>query len=96
MSRESQRATPDEISAVQQTRVQSQDEINEEEWNRSINWSGGYSSKLDSRLWVPKRGIRGTGYALNFGHPGAKTIIGGLLIVPVAVALTLVLLKFFG
>jgi len=41
-------------------------------------------------------GIRGTGYALNFGHPGAKTIIGGLFIVPVAVALTLVLLRFFG
>jgi len=52
---------------------------------------GSYSSMLDTRLWVPKRPMTGTGQALNFGHPGARTFILGMCIVPAALLLALAL-----
>ena len=69
-----------------------QDVVDQREWEQPINWSGwfgAYSSRLDSRLWVPKR--TGIGQALNFGHPGAKTVIAGMCIIPAALLLVLVL-----
>ncbi len=74
--------------------MDSQDVINQREWDQPANWSGwlgAYSSKLDSRLWVPKRAMTGTGQALNFGHPGAKMFIAGMCIVPAALLFVLVL-----
>ena len=74
-----------------------QDVINQREWEQPVNWSGwfgSYSSGLDTRLWVPKRPMTGTGQALNFGHPGAKTFIVGMCIVPVALLLLVVLMRF--
>jgi uncharacterized membrane protein len=76
---------------------ESQDAINQREWDDPLNWTGlfgGYSSKRDTRLWVPKRGITGDGLALNFGHPGAKTFIAGICIMPAAFVLALILLRF--
>jgi len=67
--------------------AESQDAINEREWNSSWNWSaaGFYSSKADNRLWVPKRPATGIGQAINLGHPGAKLFIAGVLIAPVII-----------
>lgn len=75
----------------------SQDAINQREWEEPLNWSGpfgGYSSKRDSRLWVPKRPMTGSGQALNVAHPGAKTFIAGMCIMPAAIVVMLILLKF--
>jgi uncharacterized membrane protein len=79
------------------TPSESQDTIDQREWNSSWNWSraGFYSSKADSRLWVPKRPISGSGQALNFGHSGAKVFIFGLSIVPVIIVGLIVLLAVY-
>jgi uncharacterized membrane protein len=74
--------------------IDPQDAINQSEWEQPANWSGwlgAYSSKVDTRLWVPKRPITGTGQALNFGHPGARVFIVGMSIVPIVLLLLLVL-----
>ena len=73
------------------TPLPSRDELNQQEWNSSWNWSasGFYSSRQDTRLWVPKRGIAGSGMALNFGHRSAKLaiatislpLVGGLVFI---------------
>lgn len=76
---------------------ETQDEINEREWRTFYNWSGpfgSYSSKLDTRLWVPKRPGTGTGYALNFGQPGAKAALAAIC-VPFAGAITLLVILYF-
>ena len=70
--------------------------INQREWEQPVNWtgwSGSYSSTRDTRLWVPKRPITGTGQALNFGHPHAKTFIAAMCIVPVVLLLILGLIR---
>jgi uncharacterized membrane protein len=75
-------------------RVDRQDEINQREWEQLANWSGwfgAYSSRVDSRLWVPKRPKTGIGDTVNFGHPGAKTVVATMCIVPGALLLLLVL-----
>jgi uncharacterized membrane protein len=75
--------------------AESQDAINQHEWENPLNWSGpfgAYSSKLDARLWVPKRPMHGTGQAINVAHPGAKVVIAGLCIMPAALVLMLVIL----
>jgi uncharacterized membrane protein len=77
--------------------METPDEINDYEWGRLENWSGwfgSYSSPRDTRLWVPKRPMTGEGFALNFGHPGAKTVLIGICIVPAACVLTGILLLF--
>jgi len=77
--------------------VDPQDAINQREWEQPVNWSGwfgSYSSTVDSRLWVPKRPMTGTGQALNFGHPGARTFVAGMCIIPLALVLVLVLMRF--
>ncbi|GHA00292.1 hypothetical protein GCM10008090_06260 [Arenicella chitinivorans] len=46
-------------------------EINQQEWQDERNWVtwfGIYSSRRDSRLWVPKR-MPALGWTINFGHP---------------------------
>ena len=71
----------------------SQDAINQREWDDPLNWSGpfgGYSSKCDTRLWVPKRPMTGEGQALNFAHLGATTVIAGICIMPAAILLVLI------
>ena len=75
----------------------SQDEINDREWSSLINWSGwfgSYSSKLDTRLWVPKRPMTGEGFALNFGHPSAKFALLAIATPAMGVVVMLVLLFF--
>jgi len=77
--------------------VDPQDAINQREWEQPVNWSGwfgSYSSTVDSRLWVPKRPMTGTGQALNFGHPGARTFVAGMCIIPLALVHVLVLMRF--
>jgi uncharacterized membrane protein len=74
---------------------ESQDEINEREWNSLINWSGvGYSSKLDTRLWVPKRPMTGEGQALNFGHPQAKFALLAMGMPAIGILIVLTVLFF--
>jgi uncharacterized membrane protein len=70
--------------------------INQREWERPENWTGwfgSYSSTVDERLWVPKRPMTGIGQALNFGHPGAKTFVVGMCIIPAALLLVFVLAR---
>jgi len=66
---------------------ESQDEINQGEWESSWNWDsfGRYSSAIDTRLWVPHHPKYGPyrhrsvgnmyarGLMVNFGHPDAGT-----------------------
>jgi uncharacterized membrane protein len=72
--------------------TESQDVINQREWESSWNWSasGFYSSKADNRLWVPKRPVTGSGNAINLGHPGAKAMIAGVLIAPLVLIAVIV------
>jgi uncharacterized membrane protein len=83
------------VSLARRNPVDSQEEINQREWEQRSNWSGwfgSYSSTVDTRLWVPKRPMMGTGQALNFGHAGAKTVVAGMGIIPAALLLVVVLL----
>ena len=76
---------------------QTQDELNEQEWQNKDNWRYGlfYFSEKDSRLWVPKRSMfnrRRHGGTPNFAQPTARShfmlLVGiGLLVVLVVVAL---------
>ena len=77
--------------------VASQDEINQLEWEHPSNWTGwfgSYSSRVDTRLWVPKRPLTGTGQALNCGHPQAKWSIAAMLMIPTAMLTALILSAF--
>jgi uncharacterized membrane protein len=77
--------------------AQSEDAINQREWEQPMNWSGwfgAYSSKVDTRLWVPKRPMTGTGFALNFGHPAAKVTFAAMCTVPAGLLLLFALLQF--
>ncbi|MGH7940198.1 MAG: hypothetical protein ACREE6_19020 [Limisphaerales bacterium] len=57
-----------------------QDEINEAEWNKKENWSHlYYNSRLDNRLFVPRR--RGYGQTMNMGHGKANFYLLGILAV---------------
>lgn len=68
---------------------QTQQEIDQEEWENAGNWRWGlfYYSERDSRIWVPKRsmfGRRRFGGTPNFAKEGARTymmiIIGAMLL----------------
>jgi uncharacterized membrane protein len=77
--------------------AESEDAINQQEWEQPVNWSGwfgSYSSRRDTRLWVPKRPMTGTGMAINFGHPSAKTTFAVICAVPAGLLLLFVLLQF--
>lgn len=68
--------------------MNTQEAVNQREWDNPANWTGwlgSYSSRLDARLWVPKR--FGIGQALNFAHPGAKVFLAGMSIIPLALLL---------
>ncbi|MCJ8331468.1 MAG: hypothetical protein HRT89_11610 [Lentisphaeria bacterium] len=59
---------------------ETQDEINQAEWENPDNWSTIYFSKKDSRAWVPKRNPK-HGVTINFGNPkGARWIYYLILI----------------
>ena len=76
--------------------AESEDAINEYEWKQPVNWSGwfgSYSSRRDTRLWVPKRPMTGSGMALNFGHPSAKTTLAAMCAVPAGLLLLVLLLQ---
>jgi uncharacterized membrane protein len=66
--------------------------INQYEWDDPKNWSdsviGIYSSKRDTRLWVPKRGV-GFGWTLNLGHPRAAWWLVGIIVAPIVLAAVL-------
>jgi uncharacterized membrane protein len=71
-----------------------QDEINQREWEYPSNWTGwfgSYSSRSDTRLWVPKRPLTGSGQALNFGHPQAKWFVAAMLMIPAAMFVAIIL-----
>ena len=77
--------------------AESEDAINQREWEQLANWSGwfgAYYSRRDTRLWVPKRPMMGTGMALNFGHPSAKITMATVCLVPAGLLLLFVLLQF--
>ena len=61
---------------------------------RCCAWRGVYCNSVP--LWVPKRPMTGIGQAINLAHPGAKTFIAGILIMPTVVALVVVGLLLFG
>ena len=72
--------------------MDTQDAVNDREWNNPANWRHGrYSSRSDTRLWVPKRA--GIGQALNFAHPGAKVFLAGMCIIPAALLLVLIVVQ---
>jgi uncharacterized membrane protein len=67
-----------------------QQEVNEEEWQNSDNWSGSvlsvYFSKRDSRIWVPKK-PPWMGWTVNLAHPAGVWWLFGLLLLPLAITL---------
>jgi uncharacterized membrane protein len=76
---------------------ETQDTINQREWENPMNWRGGvYSSRADTRLWVPKGPGHGAGQTLNFAQPGAWAAIAAMCVVPAALLLMFVLLRLFG
>jgi len=61
-----------------------QQDINQSEWSNPQNWSGPklfglYHSKLDTRLWVPKRSPS-MGWTINVGHSGGMALFVGILV----------------
>lgn len=69
-----------------------QEQINKREWSDPMNWSrtgilGLYSSRKDSRLWVPRR-VPSHGMTLNFGHAKAAWWWLGLIVLPLWVAIS--------
>jgi uncharacterized membrane protein len=63
---------------------ETQQAINQAEWNRPENWSGPklfglYSSKADTRLWVPKR-TPALGWTFNLGHQKGKVVFATVLV----------------
>ncbi|MFK7736343.1 MAG: DUF5808 domain-containing protein [Pirellulaceae bacterium] len=69
-------------------------EVNEVEWRSADNWSGGalgvYFCKRDSRVWVPKK-QPWMGWTLNLAHPAGVWWLFGLLTLPFATTLILLL-----
>ena len=60
-----------------------QQAINQAEWSDPANWSGPklfglYSSRADTRAWVPKR-TPGLGWTLNLGHGKARAVFAVIL-----------------
>jgi uncharacterized membrane protein len=61
--------------------------LNSVEWENPSNWTGPkwlslYSSKEDTRLWVPKQ-IPALGWTINFGHPRGKPCLIAVLLAAV-------------
>ena len=81
----------------QERETESQDALNEREWASSWNWSasGSYSSKADTRLWVPKRPMTGIGSTPNLARTGARTALAAMFVPAAAVIVVLVVLYFF-
>jgi uncharacterized membrane protein len=57
---------------------------------------GSYSSESDTRLWVPKRPLTGSGQALNFSHPQAKWFVAAMLMIPAAIFVTIIVAILVG
>ena len=60
---------------------QEENPTNRAEYEKPENWSRGkiapsYSSRIDTRMWVPKKGENGLGWQLNTAHPKAKLLAG--------------------
>lgn len=60
-----------------------QRQINRMEWENPLNWSGPrwlgiYSSKRDTRTWVPKR-IPTMGWTVNLGRRAGVVWLAGIL-----------------
>lgn len=59
---------------------ESQDAINQREWESSWNWSP----------------CSGSGFALNLAQPGARTALAAMCVVPVVLGTVLIALYLFG
>ncbi|WP_119153029.1 DUF5808 domain-containing protein [Caldimonas tepidiphila] len=72
-----------------------QEDIDQAEWQKPGNWRGGwlglYCSRLDSRLWVPKR-RPGRGWTVNAGHRAGRVLLVAALLLVIAVLATGILL----
>jgi uncharacterized membrane protein len=67
-----------------------QNEIDEREWNNPQNWRWAfYCSRVDSRIFVPKRW--GYGLTANFGRQGTYWFFLLLLHFPVMIIATILL-----
>jgi len=65
-----------------------QDQINEQEWRDRKNWTLlTYRSRVDTRLFVPKR--LGFGWTINFGNPRGVILFVTLISLPLVILLTL-------
>jgi uncharacterized membrane protein len=77
--------------------MESQDRLNQEEWERPDNWSGWlgvYRSERDTRPWVPKRNAS-HGWTPNMAHREGRQFLLAMLIVPGALLLLLALTNLF-
>jgi uncharacterized membrane protein len=70
-----------------------QETINQREWENPANWKAGlfYNSARDSRIWVPKRGVRWSGWTPNFAQPQSGWLLIGLSSVPLGFVLLWIL-----
>jgi hypothetical protein len=76
-----------------------QEQVNLEEWGNPANWHNGrYSSRRDTRVWVPARPwgsgnqmvtnyplVSFRGSRFNYGHPRTRLWIGVFISLPVVV-----------
>lgn len=78
--------------------MNTQDEINREEWLDPDNWSGPkwisvYFSKKDSRTWVPKQ-VPAMGWTVNLGRgAGIWWLVAALIGLPLLITLIAVSLS---
>ena len=73
-----------------------QQQINKMEWENPLNWSGPlwlcvYSSRKDTRTWVPKR-IPAMGWTVNLGRKAGVAWLAGIL---AGIPLLIVLVSVF-
>ncbi|HKI97505.1 MAG TPA: hypothetical protein VKB51_03420 [bacterium] len=85
----------------QEAPQQTQEQINDAEWQNSANWRFGlfYYSPRDSRVWVPKRsmfGRRRYGGTPNFAQPSARQYMMLIVTFMLALFLLVVLLERWG
>ncbi len=78
--------------------METQDAINQREWENAGNWAMGifYRSDADIRWLVPKRprgwgGIRQSGWTMNFAHRRSWWVMLGLSSVPLGFTLLAIL-----
>ena len=76
-----------------------QDEINHAEWENPDNWKFAiagkfYSSKKDTRKWVPNPTNLGLRKIPNFAYPSSAVIVTAIVFVPVILCITIAVLMY--